>query len=273
MHKQIILVTGASSGFGLTTATMLAAQGHIVYGTSRKATNLETGNVRMLKMDVTDTLSIAKTINRITQDEGRIDVVVNNAGVGISGALELATQDEIDWQMNTNFKGVVNVCNAVLPFMRKARRGKIINISSIGGLIAVPFQGFYAASKFAVEGYSEALAMEVYPFGIQVCLVEPGDFQTNFTTNRNLSSASLEHEDYGLFFSKTLKVIEDTEKNGSSPDKLGRAICKLVKTKHPAFRTKTGPIGQVAFAYCKGILPDKLIQFITRSFYRISKTR
>ena len=142
MHKQIILVTGASSGFGLTTAIMLAAQGHIVYGTSRKATNSVTGSVRMLKMDVTDTLSIAETINRIIQEEGDIDVVVNNAGVGISGALELATQDEIDWQMNTNFKGVVNVCNAVLPFMRKARRGKIINISSIGGLIAIPFQGF-----------------------------------------------------------------------------------------------------------------------------------
>ncbi|RHR61803.1 SDR family oxidoreductase [Parabacteroides sp. AF17-28] len=267
--KQIILVTGASSGFGKITASLLAQQGHIVYGTSRKETTGTPEGVRMIKMDVIDTASIHEAIARIISEQGRIDVVVNNAGVGISGAIELATDEEIAWQMNTNFTGVTRVCSAVLPYMRKAGKGKIINISSIGGVIAVPFQGFYSASKFAVEGYSEALAVEVHPFGIQVCLVEPGDFNTNFTANRNISSATQEHPDYKETFARSTGIIEDAENNGSHPEKLGHVICKLVKAKRPAFRTKVGPFDQVLFARVKGFLPDKLVHAVIRFFYKI----
>lgn len=269
-NTDIILVTGASSGFGQITATLLAKQGYTVYGTSRKETDNTLEGIRMIRMDVTDTVSIRDAINRILSEQGRIDVVVNNAGVGISGAVELATDEEITWQMNTNFIGVTRVCSEVLPHMRKAGKGKIINISSIGGIIAVPFQGFYSASKFAVEGYSEALAIEVHPFGIQVCLVEPGDFKTNFTANRNISAATLHHEDYGQTFAKSMKIIEEAENGGSNPEKLGLAICKLVKTKKPAFRTVVGPAGQVLFAKFKAILPDKLALNIVRYFYKIN---
>ena len=186
MQSQVILITGASSGFGKITAQMLSEQGHIVYGTSRKPSE-DMNQVKMLVVDVTNSFSVCQAVERILLEQGRIDVLINNAGIGIGGALELATEEEVNIQMNTNFFGVVNTCKAVLSSMRKARKGKIINMSSIGGVMGIPYQGFYSASKFAVEGYSEALALEVHPFHIKVCVVEPGDFNTGFTDNRNIS--------------------------------------------------------------------------------------
>ena len=150
LQQQVILITGASSGFGKISAQMLAERGHIVYGTSRKQTE-SSGKVTMLVVDVTDPSSIEQAVNKIYSKHGRIDVLINNAGMGIGGALELATKEEVALQMDTNFFGVVNMCKAVLPLMRKAQKGKIINLSSIAGIMAVPYQGFYSASKFAIE--------------------------------------------------------------------------------------------------------------------------
>ena len=268
MQPQVILITGASSGFGKITAQMLSEQGHIVYGTSRKPSG-NMNNVKMLVADVTNILSIHEAVGQIISEQGRIDVLINNAGMGIGGALELATEDEISGQMNTNFFGVVNMCKVVLPYMRKARRGKIINISSIGGVMGIPYQGFYSASKFAVEGYSEALALEVHPFHIKVCIVEPGDFNTGFTASRNISPATLACPDYGERFKRTLKIIEEAETNGCPPSKLAAAICKLIEKKNPPFRTLTGPWTQVAFARFKGWIPGKVIRYALRSFYEI----
>ena len=176
--------------------------------------------------------------------------------MGIGGALELATEEEVSMQMNTNFFGVVNMCKAVLPYMRKARRGKIINISSIGGVMGIPYQGFYSASKFAVEGYSEALA-------------QPGDFNTGFTDNRNISELTGQNEDYADSFLRSLKIIEKEERNGCHPRKLGAAICKIVARKNPPFRTKVGPLVQVLFAKSKSWLPDSMMQYALRIFYAI----
>ena len=189
--------------------------------------------------------------------------------MGIGGALELATEEEVSMQMNTNFFGVVNMCKAVLPYMRKARRGKIINISAIGGVMGIPYQGFYSASKFAVEGYSEALALEVHPFHIKVCLVQPGDFNTGFTDNRNISELTGQNEDYADSFLRSLKIIEKEERNGCHPRKLGAAICKIVARKNPPFRTKVGPLVQVLFAKSKSWLPDNMMQYALRIFYAI----
>lgn len=268
MQPQVILITGASSGFGKISAQMLSAQGHIVYGTSRRPSP-DMDKIRMLVVDVTDSSSIQKAVKQIVSEQGRIDVLINNAGMGIGGALELATEEEVAKQMNTNFFGVVNMCREVLPEMRKVRRGKIINISSIGGVMGIPYQGFYSASKFAVEGYSEALALEVHPFNIKVCLVEPGDFKTGFTDNRNLSELTVNDPDYAESFSKSLKIIEKEERNGCHPRKLGIAICKLVSRKNPPFRTKVGPLIQVLFAKSKRWLPDSVMQLALRFFYAI----
>ncbi len=268
MYSQVILITGASSGFGKFTAQMLSEQGHVVYGTSRKSSE-NIGNDRMIVVDVTNINSIQNTINKIISEQGKIDVLINNAGIGIGGALELATDQEVMTQMNTNFFGVVNMCKMVLPFMRKARKGKIINISSIGGVMGIPYQGFYSASKFAVEGYSESLALEVHPFGIKVCLVEPGDFTTGFTANRNISVTTLKDTDYGQSFAKSLEIIEKAEQNGYHPRKLASIICRIVASQNPPFRTKVGPWIQVLFARCKCWLPDKVTQFALRFFYAI----
>lgn len=268
MQSQIILITGASSGFGKFTAQMLSEQGHIVYGTSRKPSE-NMNNVKMLVVDVTSPLSIRQAVEQIISEQGRIDVLINNAGIGIGGALELATEDEVSKQMNTNFFGVVNMCREVLPLMRKARKGKIINISSIGGVMGIPYQGFYSASKFAVEGYSEALALEVHPFHIKVCLVEPGDFNTGFTDNRNISEQTRLNADYRESFLKSLEIIEKEERNGCHPRKLAAAICKIVACKNPSFRTKVGPLVQVLFAKSKRWLPDSAMQYALRIFYAI----
>lgn len=268
MQSQIILITGASSGFGKITAQMLSEQGHVVYGTSRKPSK-SIGNVRMLVVDVTKLLSIHQAIDQIISEQGRIDVLINNAGMGIGGALELATEQEVNIQMNTNFFGIVNMCKVVLPYMRKARKGKIINISSIGGVIGIPYQGFYSASKFAVEGYSEALALEVHPFHIKVCVVEPGDFTTGFTDNRNISELTKQNADYAESFLKSLKIIEKAERKGCHPRKLGAAICRIVERKNPPFRTKVGPWMQVLFAKSKKWLPDAAMQYALRFFYEM----
>lgn len=268
MQPQVILITGASSGFGKISAQMLSEQGHIVYGTSRK-TSEDQGNVKMLQMDVTLSSSIRKGVEQILSEQGRMDVLINNAGMGIGGALELATEEEVSKQMNTNFFGVVNMCRELLPVMRKARKGKIINISSIGGVMGIPYQGCYSASKFAVEGYSEALALEVHPFGIKICLVEPGDFKTGFTDSRNISEGTLKEADYKESFSRSLKIIENEERNGSHPRKLGAALCRIVNRKNPPFRTKVGPLIQVLFAKSKRGLPDRVMQFALRFFYQV----
>lgn len=268
MQSQIILITGASSGFGKFTAQMLSEQGHIVYGTSRKPSE-NMNNVKMLVVDVTSPLSIRQAVEQIISEQGRIDILINNAGIGIGGALELATEDEVSKQMNTNFFGVVNMCREVLPVMRKARKGKIINISSIGGVMGIPYQGFYSASKFAVEGYSEALALEVHPFHIKVCLVEPGDFNTGFTDNRNISEQTRLNADYRESFLKSLEIIEKEERNGCHPRKLAAAICKIVARKNPSFRTKVGPLVQVLFAKSKRWLPDSVMQYALQIFYAI----
>ena len=169
--KQVIVITGASSGFGKAAAEMLAERGHTVYGLCRR--DMEHSKIRYRACDIRNREAIAATVADIMGREGRIDVLVNNAGMGIGGALELASEAEIDRQMGTNFMGCANMCQAVLPHMRKARKGRIVTVSSIGGVMGLPYQGYYSASKFAIEGFSEALAAEVKRFGIRVSLVEP----------------------------------------------------------------------------------------------------
>ena len=209
---KIILITGAYSGFGKASAESLAAQGHTVYGTSRKPQ--QDSNIHFVRMDVRDAASVRSGVEHIIEKEGKVDVAICNAGMGIGGSLELATQEEIQAQMQTNFIGCVNVCQQVLPYMRRQRCGKIINISSIGGVMGRPYQGFYSASKFAIEGFSEALSAEVKGFGITVSIVEPGDFKTSFTARRLNSLTTMDDPDYGESFRRSLQLIEKEENGG-----------------------------------------------------------
>lgn len=268
--SKIILITGASSGIGKTCAEYLVGKGHIVYGTSRKPMTSDLRNMHFLQMDVTDRQSVADGVKLIIEEQGRIDIVMNNAGMGIMGALELATEDEVRLQMDANFYGVVNVCSTVVPYFRKQRSGHIINISSIGGVMGLPYQGFYSASKFAVEGYSEALSIELHKFGIKVTLIEPGDFNTGFTGNRKLSEATLACDDYKDNFETTLKLVEKEESGGSHPIKIAKAVEKIIRKKNPPFRYPIGNFEQVLSIYVKRLLPSKWYSAILRNYYKVN---
>lgn len=276
-EQKIILITGASSGFGKATAELLAAKGHIVYGTSRKAqcsseasqTAGATTAVHFLQMDVREPKSIQHGVLQIMQEQKHLDVVINNAGMGIGGSVELATEEEIRLQMETNFMGCVNVCQQVLPIMRKQRRGRIINLSSIGGVMGLPYQGFYSASKFAIEGFSEALAAEVKGFGISVSMIEPGDFATGFTASRKNSVATAESDDYGLSFRRSLALIEKEENGGLKPEVLARKIAQVAVCRHPRLRYCVADLEQRFSMFVKKILPGNWFVNILRNYYKV----
>ena len=266
MENKIIIITGASSGFGKATAEMLSQQGHTVYGLCRRA--MQDGAIRYRQCDVRNREQIRAVVAEIVKEQGRVDVLVNNAGMGIGGALELATEEEIDLQMGTNFMGCVNMCQAVLPHMRKQRSGRIINISSIGGVMGLPYQGFYSASKFAIEGFSEALSAEVKRFGIDVCLVEPGDFATGFTASRRNSDATLKDADYGPVFTHSLQLIEKEENGGLRPEKMAQRLVKIAECRHPRLRYVVANLEQWASVALKRIVSGNCFVNILRDYYK-----
>lgn len=266
---NVILITGASSGIGKACAEYLAKKGNLVYGTSRKELKSNQKNLVFLQMNVTNRESVEKGIRLIIEEQGKIDVVVNNAGMGILGALELATEKEIRLQIDTNFYGVVNVCSTVTPYFRKQKSGKIINISSVGGVMGLPYQGFYSASKFAIEGYSEALSLELHQFNIRVVIIEPGDFNTGFTGNRIISEATMNDNDYKTSAETALRLIEKEELNGCHPNKIAKLIDKIIRKRKPRFRYPVGKFEQVLSIYAKRFLPARLYNNILRSYYKI----
>ena len=266
MKQQVIVITGASSGFGKATAEMLAAKGNTVYGLCRR--EMQDGNIKYRQCDVRNRENIHSVVEQIINEQGRVDVLINNAGMGIGGALELATEEEIDLQMGTNFMGCVNMCQAVLPHMRRQRDGKIINLSSIGGLMGLPYQGFYSASKFAIEGFTEALAAEVTGFGIRVCMVEPGDFATGFTGSRKNSLATIDDPDYGPIFKRSLAIIEKEENGGLKPEVLARRIVKLVEMKNPPLRNVVANLEQWLSTVIKRLLSGNQMVAILRDYYK-----
>jgi len=270
--ERVVLITGASSGIGRACARYLAERGYRVYGTSRKITGngpVEDGSVRMIRMDVNDDRSVASGINRVLQDAGQLDVVANNAGFGIAGAIEETSIEEARALFETNLFGLLRVCRAVLPKMRGQGSGTIINISSLAGRIGLPYQGLYSATKFAVEGLTEALRMEVKPFGIKVVLIEPGDFRTGFTANRVHTAASKEDSAYQECFQRTLKVAESDEESGSSPEATARLLHRILQESSPKVRYSTGEASQRAAAILKGILPSKLFEWGLMKYYKV----
>lgn len=267
--KKIILITGVSSGFGKHTSLLLLRAGHIVYGTVRNESDSEIP-VHLMKMDLTDNLSIKLTVDTIIRNEGRIDVLINNAGMHTGGPVESSPTTNIKLQMETNFMGLVHLTREVLPLMRKQGRGTIINFSSIGGLMGLPFQAFYSASKFAIEGFSEALRMEVKQFNINVIVINPGDFHTNNTANRRkYLSPSGENDPYRSQFLKTLSIIEKDENNGGLPEALAKKIVRIVECKNPRHRYIIASFDQRLAVLLKYIIPYRLFRKILESHYHI----
>lgn len=266
MEQQVIIITGASSGFGKAAAEMLSQKGHTVYGLCRRA--MEETGIKYRQCDVRNREQVAAVVASIVEEQGRVDVLINNAGMGIGGAIELATSDEINCQMGTNFMGCVNLCQSVLPHMRRQGGGRIINISSIGGVMGLPYQGFYSASKFAIEGFSEALSAEVKRFGIYVSLVEPGDFATNFTASRNNSEITLNDASYGPVFKHSLQLIEKEENGGLKPEKMAQKVTHIVECRRPRMRYVVANFEQWLSVVIKRIVPGNMFVDILRGYYK-----
>lgn len=268
MDQKVVFITGASSGIGKITANYLHKQGYIVYGGSRKPEKNGNDSYNPIKLDVTSDISVKQSVSTIHKKEGRIDVLINSAGYGIAGPIEETSIEEINSQLNTNFLGVIRLCKAVLPLMRMKRRGLIINMSSLGGISSLPYQGHYCASKFALEGMSEALRMEVAEFGIHVVLIEPGNYHTGFTQNRK-NTITGEESAYKKSFKNAIQIIENEEINGPTPQKIAHVILKIIRNSKPRFRYKTGLFKERFFISLKSVLNYNLYEYLMKKHYRL----
>lgn len=264
---KVVLVVGASSGFGKACVELLVEQGYTVFGASRSAVPLgdvsnEASTCRsvMLSMDVQDQASVETAVSAVIKKCGRIDVVINSAGIAYAGAVEDTSIEEFQDQLNTNFFGVVRVTQAVLPQMRQQGYGLFINISSVGGVIGLPFQSAYSASKFALEGFTESLRHEVKPFGIKALLLEPGDFKTNMTLNRKFSRRNNPDSIYYQACKLAIETTIEGEVTGQSPELLARKVAHLIQIENPGIRYSCGPVMQRVAARAKDWLPERLFE-------------
>jgi NAD(P)-dependent dehydrogenase (short-subunit alcohol dehydrogenase family) len=274
---KVVLITGASSGIGHASAQYLYQKGYQVYGTSRTVQGRRSkgshaagvADFPMLQMDVNSDTSVRRGVDHILKKEGRVDVVVNNAGIGIAGAVEDTSLEEAHALFETNVWGAFRVCKTVLPVMRDQRSGRIVTIGSIAGHIAVPFQGIYSASKFALEGMIEALRMEVRPFGIHVVLVEPGDCCTRFTANRCKTIESQHNQAYAKQCDASVEVMEYDEMHGLAPDKVARVLERIIRDPSPRLRYAVASPPQKLAVVLKKTLPSRFFEFLIRKYYKL----
>lgn len=268
---KVILITGASSGNGRATAQLLAQKPYRVFGTSRhpaRATPIE--NVMFVALDVRCDDSVEQCVSAVLEQAGRIDVLVNNAGYELSGALEETSVDEARDQFETNFFGVVRMVKAVLPFMRRQRQGQIINVSSLAGLAAAPFLGMYSASKFALEGYTEALRQEIKPFNLYASLIECGFLNTPMREHRLRAAHSIQA--YDPWRQRAFNTFLEREKSGPGPELVAETIVNVIAS--PASRLRY-IIGQEArfIACAKRFLPEGLLEKGARDHFNLDRDR
>jgi NAD(P)-dependent dehydrogenase (short-subunit alcohol dehydrogenase family) len=253
-NARVALVTGASAGIGRACADHLHRAGWVTVGASRRGTTADgcTG----LVMDVDDDASVRDGVRHVLDAHGRIDALVAAAGWGVAGPVEHTTVGEARAQLETNFWGSVRVVQAVLPLMRAQRGGRVLLISSIGGAIGIPFQAFYSASKFALEGLGEALAYEVAPFGIHVTLVQPGNVRTEF--RREMAAGG--DAAYDAAVARAVGAMERDERNGVPPDDVAALVRRIVDARHPPRRVSAGKAGERAGLLAKRLLPYRVFE-------------
>lgn len=266
---RVVLVTGASSGIGEACARHLARHGFRVFGTSRRAEDDAAGFER-IAMDVDSDASVERGVAQVLARAGRIDAVVNNAGWALAGAVEDTTADEARAQMETNLFGAWRVCRAVLPAMRAAGRGHIVNIGSIGGRVGLPYQAAYSASKFALAGFTEALSGEVRPLGIHVTLIEPGNYRTGITAKRRVAAGAANGSAYAAAFGKVLQIIQRDENRGAPPQEVARLVHRILESRSPRMRYMVGPVSErLAAALGKALLPGRTFERVIMGLYGI----
>jgi len=266
--SQVVLVTGASSGIGREIASALHRKNYKVYGTSRQPQKYADLPYAMLALEIKDGASMDAAIAEIIRLEGRLDVLVNNAGVGITGPLEETPMAESKKVFDTNFFGPMELINKVLPVMRRQNTGCIINISSIAGYMGLPFRGIYSATKSALEIITEAYRIELAPFNIRICSIAPGDFATNIAAGR-YHAPVLEDSPYAKTYGQTLDLIDSHVDGGPSPEPMAQKVLDIINDPYPRPHYAVGSALQKFSLVLKRLLPQKLYERMLRNHYKL----
>lgn len=266
-HGRVALITGASSGIGAETVRLLAQNGYIVYGASRRGTlPFAFGEYpKGLAMDVTGEGSVREGVARVLAAEGRLDILVHAAGNGLSGPVESSAAADAAAQMDVNYYGALRLLNEALPIMRRQRSGLVVLVGSVGGEFAIPYQTLYSSSKAALAMLSDGLRLEMKPFGVHATLIEPGDVRTGFTAARRQVSAGCP-EAYQDAMQTAIARMERDERNGMPPEKVAAAILKAAESKRPRARKVVGGT-YAAFVFLKRLLPGALVERLLYGMY------
>lgn len=264
MNKKTIIITGSSSGIGFTLAEYFGKQGHQVYGLSRK--KVDSPFFISIPTDITEEQQIDNAIQEILNKEKSVDILINNAGMGMVGSVEDATKEEINRLFNLNLIGSVQMMKAVLPIMRDKRFGQIINISSIGSEMGLPFRGFYSASKSALDKVTEAIRYEVSPWNIHICSLHLGDIKTNITENRVKSLIS---SPYQNIFNKVYYIMNKHVNQGIEPIKVAQYIDKLLQKKYLKPHYYFGKLSQKISIPLKYFLPQFLYERLIKNYHNL----
>ena len=269
MQKKLVLITGGSSGIGRSIGNYLKARGFHVLGTTRDlSSRKDFDDFELLEMDVRQPEEIELAIKKIISDHGKIDVLVNNAGVGITGPLEEIPGSEIENHFSVNFYGPLAMIRSVLPQMRAQGHGLIINITSIAGYMGLPYRSIYSASKAALEVITESLRMETKDFGVRICNLAPGDFATNIASGR-YHAPVIENSPYEEAYKKTLALMDDHVDDGQDPEMVARMVYKIIRAQNPRVHYIVGRRLQKLSVTLKKILPDKLFEKLLLNHYKL----
>ena len=267
--SQVVLITGASSGIGKAIAEFLQKKGFTVFGTSRNPEKfIDQVTFPLISLDVRDKASIVSAVTEVLDRASKIDILINNAGVGITGPIEEIPDDEILKTFEINYFGPLKVIKAVLPEMRKRRSGFIINITSIAGYMGLPYRGIYSASKAALELTTEAFRMELKDFNIQMSNVAPGDFATNIASGR-YHAPVLEDSPYRISYGRTLELMNEHVDKGQHPQVIAKAIYHIISSPKPRTHYKIGEPLQKFSIVLKRLLPDKMYERILMKHYKL----
>jgi NAD(P)-dependent dehydrogenase (short-subunit alcohol dehydrogenase family) len=263
-----ILITGASSGIGKITAEYLADKGHIVYGTSRNPEKQQHQKIKFLSLDLTDEKSIMNVVDAYYQHEDRLDVLVNNAGIGISGSAEESASHQFKKVFQTNYFGVCELINAFLPHLRKQDQAKIINISSIAGYMGLPFRAHYSAAKSALIRLTESYRLELKPFDVQICHLAPGDFATNIAGGREKVDLN-ENSPYFKNYKRSLKLMDADVEKGEDPILVAKHIERIIHQKKLSASYPVGSFLQKFAIKLKHILPALWFEAMLANHYKL----
>jgi len=266
--SKVVLITGGSSGIGKAVGIYLEAKGYVVYGTSRNAEKVKNHPFKLVSLDVRNPTTIEGAVATVIKNEGRLDVLINNAGMGITGPIEETNTDEMRQLFDTNFFGAIDVMKAVLPQMRAQKSGLIINVTSIAGYMGLPFRGIYSASKGALELVTEALRMEVKQFGVQITNVAPGDFATNIAAGR-YHAPVIKNSAYEATYQLNLDLMNAHVDEGKDPQIMAKAILKVIETNQPKIHYKVGEFMQKFSIVLKRVLPDVWYEKLLMNHYKL----